>query len=115
MQAGKYVSERFRERHATDWKKSHTPQGRWEAFKESFRSEARWEKAVQHLAERGELENDLRDIGKLIKKTKSDIKTEEIDTIKNFLWREFGDEVLRKSIAGLPEWYKRKLLKRADG
>jgi len=30
-----------------------------------------------------------------------------------FLFREFGNEVLRKSIAGFPEYYKEKLAERS--
>jgi len=48
-----------------------------------------------------------------LNEVKRDITEEEQDTIKVFLWREFGDELLRRSIGGLPEWYKDKLLGRA--
>jgi len=41
----------------------------------------------------------------------NDIISEEKETIKNFLFREFGQEIIRKSTAGLPEWYKEKLIK----
>jgi hypothetical protein len=108
---GKFVSEKFKEVHRTKWSGEFTSKGKWVTFMESFRTEARWNKAVQHLNERGELENAPRDIGKLLKEVNLDIIEEEKENIKEFLWKEFGKAVLRKSTAGLPEWYKEKLLK----
>ncbi len=43
-----------------------------------------------------------------------DIEEEEKETIKNFLWKEFGTEVLRTAVHGLPEFYKLHLLKKLD-
>lgn len=116
LMAGKFVSEKFKEVHRSKWPKEHTSGGKWETFKEGFRTEARWEKAIQHLSEKGELENEPRDIGKLIKEIQLDIIEEEQDYIKDFLFKHFGQEVLRKSIAGFPEFYKQKLAERSfDG
>lgn len=111
MMAGKFVSEKFKEVHKEKWGSEFTGKGRWVTFVESFRTEARWEKAIQHLKENGELEGSPRDIGNLIKEVNIDITNEEKENIKEFLWNEFGVEVLRKSTHGLPEWYKEKLLK----
>jgi len=110
LMAGKFVSEKFKEVHNKEWKQSHTTSGRWDVFKSRFRSEARWQKAVQHLREQGLLQNEPRDIGQLIKEIQADIEAEEIETIKTFLWEEFGKEILRTSIKGFPEWYKEQLL-----
>ena len=104
------MSEAFKEKHQS-WGKENTGKGKWETFKESFRTEARWNKAVQHLRDNGELENAPRDIGVLIKEVHRDIQEEEMDEIKKFLWDELGKDLLRKSTAGFPEWYKEKLLK----
>jgi len=112
LMAGKFVSEKFKEVHR-GWEKQHTGKGRWETFKESFKTEARWNKAIQHLAEKGELTNTPSDIGNLLKEIKNDIAAEEIDTIKDFLWKEFGVEVLRYACNGFPEYYKEKLLNRS--
>jgi len=113
LMMGKYVSEKFKEVHRENWGKDHTAGGRWQTFKESFKTEARWEKSIQHLKEKGELENSPRDIGKLIKEIKNDIAEEEKENIKDFLWKEFGDEVLRGSTKGFPEYYKERLLKKS--
>lgn len=113
---GKYVSEKFKEKHKSNWKGDHTDKGKWELFKESYRTEARWLKSVQHLKDNGELENTPRDIGKLLGAIKEDIREEEKETIKKFLWEHFGEELLRRSVVGFPEWYKKYLLERGvDG
>jgi len=113
LMAGKFVSEKFKEINRTNWKGEFTSRGRWELFVESFRTEARWQKAIQHLTEIGKLENAPKDIGNLIKEIQSDIESEEKENIKNHLWNEFKGDILRKAIAGFPEWYKTKLLERA--
>jgi hypothetical protein len=109
LMGGKYVSEKFKEVHQKAWKDK-SNKGKWELFKEGYRTEARWEKALQHLKEKGELGGEPKDIGKLCKEVSIDISQEEKDIIKDFLWEEFGKELLRKSVSGLPEWYKKKLL-----
>lgn len=113
LMAGKYVTEHFKEVHRTNWNKENTSAGKWHIYKQQFRTEARWDKAIQHLAEKGELENAPRDIGKLIGEVKRDIAEEERENIKEFLWKQFGGEVLRVSTHGLPEYYKQRLLERS--
>lgn len=82
-------------------------------YVEAHRTEARWMKGIQHLTEKGELEYSPRDIGNLIREIKADIEEEEKENIKEFLWREFGQEFLRRSTSGLPEFYKEWLAKRS--
>lgn len=113
LMAGKFVSESFKEVHRERWGEEEKTKGRLEIFMESFRTEARWEKAVQHLREHGELENEPRDIGKLIKEIHLDIEAEEANAIKEFLYKEFRNEIMRKATGGAPEWYKKKLTERA--
>jgi len=110
LMSGKYVSEKYKEKHAGGWSKEHTGKGKWELFKDGFRTDARWEKAIQHLRDSGELESSPRDIGKLVKEIQRDVAEEEKENIKDFLWKQFGTEILRKAIAGFPEWYKERLL-----
>ena len=71
------------------------------------------QKAVQHLAEKGELTNSPTDIGNLLKEIKNDITAEEMDIIKEFLFKEFGQELLRHACGGFPEWYKQQLVERS--
>jgi len=107
---GKYVRESFKERHKKEWK---TEGDTVQEFINSFRTEARWQKAVQHLQEKGELEGDPRDIGKLMKEINVDIHLEETEEIKTFLFKHFIKQITRKAGAGFPEWYKDQLLKKA--
>ncbi len=109
----KYVSEEFKEVHKTNWNKENTGKGRFEVYKGQFRSPARWAKAVQHLRDRGALEDSPKDIGRLLKEVFQDIESEEKESIKDWLWSEYGKEVLKASIKGLPEWWKKELAKNA--
>jgi hypothetical protein len=110
--AGKFVSEAFKEIHQ-DWKKENTGKGRWQAFLDSYRTEARWNKAIQHFREDGKLTDSPKDIGPLIKEIQRDITEEEKEAIMAFLWKEFSGEVFRKAIAGFPEYYKTKLAEKS--
>lgn len=72
---------------------------------------ARWNKAVQHLKERGEFTESPKDIGPLIKEVQHDIAEECSDEIKDALYRYAIKHIQRGVVAGLPEWYKEELLK----
>lgn len=113
LMAGKLVSERFKEVHRERWGKEETGKSRIQTFFDSFRTEARWEKAVQHLEEKGELSSQPKDIGKLFKEVHSDIESEECEAVKAWLWNEFKTELKRNATAGLPEWYKKRLVERS--
>jgi len=111
---GKYVSEKFKETHTKEWGKSNKSQKAViQILIEGLRTEARWEKAVQHLQEAGELENAPQDIGKLIIATQKDVAEEEEERLKEALWRSFSKDIIRGTTRGLPEWYKRRLLDNA--
>lgn len=110
IMSGKYVSEEFKEVHQRTWKRENTSKGRFEDFKEGFRTEARWQKAVNWLKDNGELDESPKDIGKLMKRVNTDIAEEEKENIKEFLWKEFGKDVLRHATRGLPEWYKKQIM-----
>ena len=109
LSMGKYVSEKFKERHDKSWNKK-TSKGKLELFIEGFRTEARWLKAVQHLKENNELENAPRDIAKLMKEIDKDIREEELVNIKNDLVKIILPDINRKAKAGFAEWYKKMLL-----
>jgi hypothetical protein len=70
---------------------------------------ARWQKAVQALAERGELVNGMEDMPKLMRYVQLDVATEEEDDIKEALWKLYRKQVIGCSTRGLAEWYKSKL------
>jgi hypothetical protein len=109
----KYVSEAFKEVHDKAWKAANP--GRTDIIQgiiEGLRTDARWQKAVQHLAEDGKLTHSPKDIGNLMKEVKDDIVKEEIEQIQTLLWKHFSGKILRGATAGLAEWYKDELSKR---
>lgn len=106
----KYVRESFKERHEVDWK-IRQPKNSLQDYILGFKSEARWQKSVIHLREKGLLTQSPKDIGPLIKVVQEDIKEEEEQNIKNYLYKCFIEDIERKAVWGLPEWYKNELLK----
>ena len=107
---GKHVSERFKEMNKTNWKAENPTQADViTTIGQSLRTEARWDKAVQHLRERGELLNDPKDIGPLLKEVEQDTLEECGPEIQSRLIKWAMPQIVRQVRAGLPEWYKRKL------
>lgn len=109
---GKYVSESFKEKQQKGVKKKSTSKDKLEILIESYRTEARWHKAIQHLKEKGMLEFSPRDIGKLIKEIKKDLMEEEKENIKEELFQVFKSNIENNAVEGFAEWYKKYLLKR---
>jgi hypothetical protein len=106
----KLVRPQFKERHAEAWGIKGGP-GELEKFINSFRNdEARWQKAVQTLQERGALKGAVQDIGELCAITQDDVEAEEKEAIMQGLWRLYGKDFKRATVAGLAEWYKKKLM-----
>lgn len=110
---GKYVRAEFKERHAKEWGPKFSEANKMDLWLESFRAEARWQKAVQHLRDNGQLQNEPRDIGILLKELERDLFEEESENIKKELLKLFKDQISRKAKAGFPEWYKAQLAARA--
>lgn len=107
----KYVSEAFREVATGEWRAMNPSRGDIIAdIAAELRTPARWQKAVQHLRERGELTDSPKDIGALIKEVVADVKNEEEAVIKERLFK-FAWKVIGRTVThGLPEWYKERLL-----
>ena len=110
---GKYVSEAFKEVHNKEWKK-HSSSGKdyIQLLVEQYRTEPRWQKAIQHLTESGQLEGSPKDIGLLMTEVPKDIKCECEDEIKEQLFTHFWPTIKRGVVSGLPEWYKKGLMER---
>lgn len=107
---GKFVSERFKEIHNADWKERNpSTKDIVTRIVDKYRSEARWEKAIQHLRDAGSLTESPKDIGALIKAVPEDILTECADEIMEALFTHIWPDIRRGVTRGLPEWYKRKL------
>lgn len=111
VMSGKYVTEAFKEVHHKNWKAENTGKGRLEVAALQYRSEARWNKAIQHLRDAGELTGTPKDIGPLIKEVKRDVIEEEKEAIKAELWSIFGEQFTKAATDGLPQWYKEKIVK----
>ena len=109
---GKFVSERFKETHKREWKAANPTRSDVVAYLvQELSSPARFQKALIHLREAGQIEDSPRDIGKLIKEVQNDILKEEADYIKDKLFTWGKDNVLRGVTRSIPEWYKNELLR----
>lgn len=107
---GKFVSEAFKEKHATDWKQSNpTRADVVQMLIQEYRTDARWRKAVQHLRDAGHLEGSPRDIGKLIQEVPNDVLSDSEDEIRERLFKHFWPHIKRGLVAGFPEFYKREI------
>lgn len=104
---GKLVAQEFKEKHAKEWK-NQNPSGKDVVglLGEEYKSEARWQKAIQHLRDNGQLFNEPKDIGNLIKEINLDVLKECEDEIKAKLFKWAWPVISRKITAGFPEWYK---------
>ena len=110
---GKFVSERFKEVTARKWRKSNpTPRDIISELITTYRTAARWDKAVLHLTEAGILEGSPRDIGKLVEEVPKDILAECGDEIRERLFNYAWPAIRRGVLAGLAEHYKARLLGR---
>jgi len=107
--AAKYVSEKFKEKHSVSWKKENKPV--MEKLGDAYRTEARWQKAIQHLRDDGTLEQSPKDIGPLYKEIIRDINEECKEEIKEALWQGYSKDLCRIVTRGFAEWYKEQLVK----
>jgi len=110
----KFVTDRFKEVHRREWRKSNPTQGDIiERLINSVHVESRWEKALYRLRDAGILESTPRDIGKLIPSVRADVEEEFAAEAKEVLWQHFKGNILRGAVGGLPDWYKTRLAKTA--
>lgn len=111
---GKFVSEAFKEVHASEWKKEHGTKSHQDVIQmlaAVYATPARWQKALIHLRERSEIEDSPRDIGKLMAEVPPDVLKECEQQIKDDLFKWAWPQLRRSITRGLPEWYKDELLK----
>ena len=110
MLMGKLVTAEFREAHTGQWKKTNPTRTEVIAsIIHDLRTEARWEKAIQHLRDDGTLGDALQDIGKLVQEVQQDILQECGGQIAERLFTHFWNQIRRGVVSGFPEFYKRKL------
>ena len=108
---GKHVREEFKEQHKVAWRDANPGRNDIiELIGESFRTPARFQKAVQHLRDAGKLTGTPKDIGPLMKELSQDLHDEQFDVVAKQLAKHFWASIQRKANAGFAEWYKEQLL-----
>jgi len=109
---GKYVSEKYKEVQSGEWKISNPNDTAFiNKLVYEYKTEARWNKAIQHARENGLIEGSPRDIGILLKEIGTDISKECAEEIKEKLYKHYWPKIQRGIIRGFPEWYKEQLAK----
>lgn len=107
---GKYVSEAFKEKHAGAAYGKQSFGSVIERIVAALKTDARWQKAAQHLRDSGLLTESPKDIGPLIREIHADLQKEETEFIKDALFKEFWKDIAGGVIRGVPEWWKERLL-----
>jgi hypothetical protein len=109
---GKFVSEAFKEIHRKAWGESNpTKKDIMVQIGDALTTPARWNKAIQHLREAGQIEDSPKDIGKIVREVPADILKECEDEIKQKLFDHAWPDIRRMVVRGLPEYYKEQLMK----
>jgi len=109
----KYVSEAFKEKQKSSWKVANPTKGDiLQNIIETYRTEARWNKSIQHLRDDGVLTDSPKDIGPLIKEIQTDIEKEYKEEIMEALYKWALPHIKRGVIGGFPEHYKKFLLEK---
>lgn len=107
----KFVSEAFKEVHQGVWKQENPSKTDFlETLISAYTTPARWNKAIQHARDAGELDGTPKDIGKLVALIPADIKQECEQEIKDLLFGHFWKDIRRGVLRGFPEFYKQRLL-----
>lgn len=110
----KYVTEAFKEVHEKEWKAANP--SRMDVVQGlivKYKSEARWQKALQHLRDAGALEGSPKDIGMLLREIPNDVRKECEQDIKDALFTYAWPHIQRGITAGFPQWYKDQLAQEA--
>lgn len=111
---GKFVSDRFKEIHGGEWRKNNpAPSDITDRIIAKYRTPARWQKAIQHLQEAGNLDGSPKDIGPLMKEIGQDVLSECGEDIMRELMKYYWPRIQRGITRGMPEWYKDQLLESA--
>ena len=104
----KVVSKDFKEKHGKEWKTSVT-KDEVAALALRYKTEARWEKAYQHLRDEGKLTGEMRDVPLLLEEIVRDIVEEEAQDIGQALFKMHQKRMQKIWVSGAPQWLKKKL------
>lgn len=111
---GKVVSDAFKELHRESWGNANPGhKDILELIGNGLRTEARWNKGIQHLRDRGVDVTTPKCIGQLIIEIQKDIVSECRDEIEHALYRWAIKDLLRKATSGVAEFFKQQLLESA--
>jgi hypothetical protein len=115
VQMGKFVSEEFKEVHATGWKETN-PDNKdiVQVLIAKYKTPARWMKAVQHLKEAGKIAGEMSDMQFIFPEVLEDTRKECEEEIKQLLFNWAWKNIGRSLTGGLPEWYREQLLKNQE-
>jgi hypothetical protein len=113
----KYVCESFKELNHKSWKEQNPKQGDIiQILAGKYKTPARWNKAIQHLKEKGQLTDSPKDIGAVVKEAQQDLREECAQDIMQDLFNWAYPQLSRICSNGLPEYYKQYLVsKQFDG
>lgn len=108
--AVKWVSEEFKEVHRAnpDWTSG---KDKRKELIESYRTEARWLKAIYYLRDTEQLVGEPKDIGAIIKRIIEDTVEEEKENFKEALYQIEQKDWKANMTRGFAPWYKEFLLK----
>lgn len=103
----KIVGDAFREVRASRGGKTKGATGKDPilALGARYATAARYAKARQHLAERGELRGDPSDIGRIVREVKADVAEECHEEIAAELWGILNRKILGEAARGVAEWF----------
>jgi hypothetical protein len=111
--AGKFVSPCYKEIQRKQWTRDNPGvKDILALLVAEHRTDARWEKAIQHVREAGELTDEPRDIPALIKALHVDLDEECRSEIANRLAEWAMPKVKRGVVRGFAEYYKHRLMER---
>lgn len=103
----KYVRSDFRERNSKEWAGvNDSTQNKFQALFETYRTEPRWRKAIQHLQEAGQLQGRMQDMPLLVDELKRDLTEECKEEIKEAFWLLAQKDLYKTVGRGLAEFYK---------
>ena len=108
----KYVRPEFKERNSATWEGVKTSSsGKVELILEGYRTEARWNKAIQHLWDNDQLQGRMQDMPLLVQEVEKDVVLECEAEIKEAIWKAVRKDLMRTVNRGLAEHYKMELAK----
>jgi hypothetical protein len=106
----KFVNSLFREVNKADFRERNPKQGDiLLKLIDTYGTEARWQKAVQHLREQGKIQDAPQDIGIILREINEDVLQECKEEIRDTLFAWAWKDVSRGITKSFPQWYKRQL------